>query len=703
MQLPRKLIIIILVIIVLFSMQLSIKAEPNYNLNYDDTSGDVKTLSDDEPEIVPGHENIDLVKLQSYKTTVQQNIILELTVSGKIVDSESNNYNIMVFDGETESYMITYSNGTCTGFSMNSPDFEGDELEASIENGATLQITLPIRSLGYISEFNIMATTFEYQITEDTFEIYFDEIPDGSTPWDGYPDGDGWSDKPIFITEPKDGATVFNTCSIEGISNTDDYEIERVEIQIDSKSSGGWQSATTSDDWSTWSLDWDTSDMTEGEHRIYGRAYDGVEYHYDSIKVYLDQLADESPPTLEVPTFSVGDRFEYVVFFNYEDMDMPEGSTYTGKMTIEITGIETLTLNGNDYEVYVFEIDSIMEMKSGLYSMSNTMEGTAWVRTSDLADVKEDITYESTESGFGLDDTYSYHEIYIYDPPNDKYQFPMSVAEKWIAASTAEVECTDSYNGETDSYSYTETSTMEFECLRKDTVTVPAGSFDVFAVYYVQSYSDDDWTYEDDGTDTDDDGWTDWEENEYGTDPDDPTDYPPSGDGGNGGNGGSGTSDDSDDGWVVEEDILYYEDEYNVDYFSPEIGFLVKMESYNSDRQLTSSFELISYKYGDKEYNPDGNPEDHSYDVSGGFKVTVLFLIILIIVVVIIILVFLLVRKRRKTKVQETQPGISGQTQPLPLEPVQPVPGAEPVVRVIQQPVMTQPTGNVTTPRQPPQ
>jgi hypothetical protein len=258
------------------------------------------------------------------------------------------------------------------------------------------------------------------------------------------------------------------------------------------------------------------------------------------------------------------------------------------------------------------------------------------VRTSDLADLKEDMTYEYISSGFGSTEKYTGHDVSTYDPPNDKYQFPVKVAEKWETITSKYTESTEESDGETDTYDYTETVIGTYECLRTDTISVPAGIFDVFVSYseieYIdEDWEDDDWNY----TDTDGDGWSDEDEDFFGTDPNDPDDYP--------------------DEIVIDEGEEYsYESYgYEIEYYSPEIGFLVKMESYDYDRQLTVCFELVSYKYGDKSYEPsDDGKGESSNPLFGGYELPIYYLSIILLVIVIIIIAAIISRRKRRRKLE---------------------------------------------------
>ncbi|MCD6171622.1 MAG: fibronectin type III domain-containing protein, partial [Thermoplasmata archaeon] len=75
----------------------------------------------------------------------------------------------------------------------------------------------------------------------------------------------------IEITYPLNNAIVSGTIAIKGISN-DDKQVVKVEIKIDK---GTWMQATGTN---SWSYKWDTKNVSNGNHIIKARSYDGSLY-----------------------------------------------------------------------------------------------------------------------------------------------------------------------------------------------------------------------------------------------------------------------------------------------------------------------------------------------------------------------------------------------------------------------------------------
>jgi len=91
------------------------------------------------------------------------------------------------------------------------------------------------------------------------------------------------------------GATVSGTTEISGTASDSDGTIQKVEIRIDDSD---WVqvSGTTS-----WTHQWDTTTVSNDQHRIYAKSYDGVNYSSEAsigVMVY-----NTPPPPEEKPIF----------------------------------------------------------------------------------------------------------------------------------------------------------------------------------------------------------------------------------------------------------------------------------------------------------------------------------------------------------------------------------------------------------------
>ncbi|WP_455393075.1 thrombospondin type 3 repeat-containing protein [[Eubacterium] cellulosolvens] len=671
-----KLLIMLIVMSSLIVMSWSLAAGVDYDISYNDSDGDVKIYDYEHEETitVSGHEDIDILEIKSSKLTLKQNLVLEMIVAGEIIKSEATSYQFMLMDSGEMVYMLMYSNGTCTGMNIQNMEPEQDMLVATGDGTDTLTVTVPLKNLGIIEDYDFIGYAMESEFSEDEYLMYSDDVPDQPDPWDDIQngngdDGDDWEERIIGFIEPINSSTVFKTCDVMGVSDIYEAQIELVEIQIDSTSESGWATASTSDDWSTWSYSWDTVGVSDGKHTLHARGYDGEDYYYDTITVYVDQQTATAPKTTDVSPLNIGDKYVYKM--NFAETDDIEDMTVSGNMKFEVIAENTIQVNGNDYEVYVLDMSGQYEIGSGIFSMTSSMYGTRWLRKSDLAMVKEEMVAETNmPSGMNFDDSgsSSSHDIMTYDPPNDIYNFPLKVSEHWESYLARTTKSTGTYDGETESDTYTDNITMKYECLRTDMVSVPAGTFDVFLVYYAEEYEDsgyyddDDWE-DDDGEykDSDGDGWTDDDEEYFGTDPDDPEDYPTEEDfedefDGEGGEEGEKVS------ASEESEVVYYESsgdesydylyqEYTIEYYSPKVHFPVKIETYDYDRKVTLSLELESYDVAKYQTDTHDTADDFTLQLGDDFEISIIGLALFIIIIVIIILaVVLAVRHSRKKR-----------------------------------------------------
>ena len=618
-----------------------VKAEVNYDVTHEDPEDDVQLMADDGWETAPGRYDIDIVSVKSSKRPLKQNVLLEMTVVGTITVSENISYSFTIMDGDEMVYMAYYMNGVCTG--MNVVDFEGEPHEdVLVVSGAgtdTLMVTIPIEKLGSISSYDIVGETCEFLDDGDMFHIYMDSVPDTDFPiYDDYYD-DYYDERPIVITEPTNGTTVFNIIDIRGTTD----HTEGVEIRIDSTSSSGWFEPETSDNWSSWNWAWDTTRVSDGEHVIHARAYDGEQYYFDNITVFVDQQAANSPAIADLTTFSIGDRYEYDMIVVEDEFYDTEDMTMSGNLVMDVEEMDSLLVDGVETEVYVFEVHGMAEFGSGTFTEKSTMDGRMWLRKSDLALIKEEMNYEDTSSGFGDSEQYSYSEIATYDPPKNNFDFPMAVSEKWESTYDCTTESTDEYDGETDTYTDTYTGTTRFECLRNETVEVPGGIFEVFLIYEAEEemeWDEEDWEDDDWGDD-------DWGDDDWGDDDWD---------------------DDGSDNYT-EVEVIYVDEYgysgYTIQYYSPELGYFAKMEEYDHNRDLLMVYELVRFERGGNVSKPpDASP---SVNPDLGFEIPFTYVLIIIgafIVLLILLCATLIVKRRRKqsrahflVEMNETGPG----------------------------------------------
>lgn len=90
------------------------------------------------------------------------------------------------------------------------------------------------------------------------------------------------------ITSPPPGSVVSGVYRIEGTADRIDGEIQKVEVKIDG---GQWIETVGT---TGWSFDWNTTNVSDGNHTIYARSFDRVNY---SIEANVTVVVDNTPPT----------------------------------------------------------------------------------------------------------------------------------------------------------------------------------------------------------------------------------------------------------------------------------------------------------------------------------------------------------------------------------------------------------------------
>lgn len=91
------------------------------------------------------------------------------------------------------------------------------------------------------------------------------------------------------IVSPAMGETLSSTYTITGTASDPDGIVQKVEIKIDN---GAWFEAIGS---TSWTFEWNTTNVSNGEHTIYARSYDGENYSAEvNVTVTVD---NPGPPT----------------------------------------------------------------------------------------------------------------------------------------------------------------------------------------------------------------------------------------------------------------------------------------------------------------------------------------------------------------------------------------------------------------------
>jgi len=91
----------------------------------------------------------------------------------------------------------------------------------------------------------------------------------------------------VAINSPRNGEKVSGTVTVQGTASDPDGVVQKVELKINS---GDWVTASGT---TSWTYFWDTTTVSEGNHTIYARSYDGEDYStIVSVTVTVSQALD---------------------------------------------------------------------------------------------------------------------------------------------------------------------------------------------------------------------------------------------------------------------------------------------------------------------------------------------------------------------------------------------------------------------------
>lgn len=131
------------------------------------------------------------------------------------------------------------------------------------------------------------------------------------------------NDPPVVtITTPRDGATISGTYTIVGTSSDVEGEVALIEVRIDQ---GSWVSQGVSGK-NPWTYTIDTTQLSDGEHTISARAYDGEDFSEEvTVRVVINNRGGGGgggePPTVTITAPRNGEEVygTYVIYGSASD------------------------------------------------------------------------------------------------------------------------------------------------------------------------------------------------------------------------------------------------------------------------------------------------------------------------------------------------------------------------------------------------
>jgi hypothetical protein len=399
-------------------------------------------------------------------------ITLSLTVDGVITNSRNHTYSLLV-EADDETFMFYYMNGVCIEF------FSDDPYLATGAGTDTLVINVTEDDLGDPEDsFGVSGMAlYSWEPEDGQSEIFYDTAPEGT--------GTG-EEKPLEVIDPTPGSTHTGVVEVRGVAQGQELELESVEYQVDGTADSGWNLAQSRDNWNTWSFDWDTGGLDDGEHLINLRAKNATETFATAVSFWVDGDLFENPPTIDKPMARLGDGYTTASESHVES----GGVSLELELDIDsiVTGLRNLTVGEETIDCLETQIDGDGNGESLGFDIYMELEGHEWLRSEDLALVKTDAWENMSMMGVRIEA----HAVETYDPPLEQYIFPMTVGDSWTSRSEYTLEFTtyDPYQGETHD-TFTNSVTIHREVLREEEITVPAGEFTCLVIHEERSGDED--------------------------------------------------------------------------------------------------------------------------------------------------------------------------------------------------------------------
>ena len=432
-----------------------VEAAPNYSWTHYDPAEDVLRVRTGGDFKFASWDNVEITKMTSryIDSTPLDKIELTMKVEGTIQNNEDYKY-VFIVESDSDDYIFAaYQEGAAVGWKVGEilPMGPSALVSAQGEGTDTLTITFNANAIGPPS------SKFEFSGTSIYSEGDYLRYLDLATP-----------DKLILITEPSDGSTVSGTVTIRGVlmQSEDNQPSGDVKIKV---GSGNWEEVTGSDSWSysldTTSLSGDVKIKVQVDDA--GSVLDNAE---DEITIKVDQNTGNYDFFDQKPPIHIGDYYEYEALgtTSISGIDL----TGTNEMRTEVVSVESITVDGKEYETYKMHITSEGSQELGYIIYTNYVDRLSW---------RDMLTYGTVK-----DYTESYVTVTLGDPTlvttTTEYSRPFethnafSVSEgfindandnRWTTYSTANSESITEVEGQNpvQNPSYTDILEVTGECL----------------------------------------------------------------------------------------------------------------------------------------------------------------------------------------------------------------------------------------------
>jgi len=157
----------------------------------------------------------------------------------------------------------------------------------------------------------------------------------------------------VLLSTPPDGSTVSGTIIILGSASDNDGTVQNVEIKI---GNGLWQMATGT---TNWTYSWDTATVSNGDHTISTRSYDGTDYSESAtIRVSVNNNHVNQAPTVAIVMPTMGTTLVQTFIFTGTASD-PDGNDTVQLVELKVGDGSWVVVNGTTSWNYAWDSTTV--------------------------------------------------------------------------------------------------------------------------------------------------------------------------------------------------------------------------------------------------------------------------------------------------------------------------------------------------------
>jgi hypothetical protein len=200
-------------------------------------------------------------------------------------------------------------------------------------------------------------------------------------------------------------------------------------------------------------------------------------------------IDEEISDGADIPTWYIGDEWTYTADPVSFSGDAGSFLGVIENFKNKVIGIKEIVHNEMEIDVYEIEISGELSGEFSFEELSGDIvgdiSGFSFRRVSDLAEIKTDITSTGVATILFIDRDYELAHNSSFSPPMEVFDFPINVGEQWEISTDSE---SNGYYILEDlieeNYSEEYLLNAIVQCTEKQTIEVPAGSFECYNVIY---------------------------------------------------------------------------------------------------------------------------------------------------------------------------------------------------------------------------